>query len=89
MCYISVKTSIYVVVYLTHHLCVVEKGLWEVLTITGEEEEDDAGNAAEVVIVIYGEKGKSAQLPLVNDQENYKPGQTDRFQVRMQYGSNT
>ena len=60
---------------------VAEKGLWMVKTTTSQKKNSE--HSSDVVMVIYGDKGKSEELPLVNEQPHpkYQPGQTDEFQV--------
>ena len=53
--------------------------------ITGETEGDDPFKPpAKVVMVVYGDKGKTEELPLMSDIDNpYQAGDTDDFEVSM------
>ncbi|ELT98105.1 hypothetical protein CAPTEDRAFT_225952 [Capitella teleta] len=58
-----------------------EEGIWTVQVTTSKAK--DAGHSAQVVMVIYGTKGKSAEFVLDNGQKNYQKGETDKFEVKI------
>ena len=59
---------------------IVSGNPWTVTVTTVKHK--NASPGAQVVMVIYGDKGKSEDIPLGDDvKKNFKPGETDTFNV--------
>uniref|UniRef100_H2ZAW6 PLAT domain-containing protein n=1 Tax=Ciona savignyi TaxID=51511 RepID=H2ZAW6_CIOSA len=56
---------------------VVQKSAWNCLIWTSDVR--NAGTDANVFIQVYGENGKSDELPLDNETDNFETGQKDKF----------
>ena len=55
---------------------------WKVLLTTVKQK--NASPGSQVVIVLYGDKGRSDELPLGDDPKNcYKPGETEEYEVML------
>lgn len=56
-----------------------QKGLWDVKVHTSQVKNPDV--TAKLIVVIYGDKGRSAEIPLNESPIKLKRGQTEQFQV--------
>lgn len=69
--------------YFTNYRFVIVCGLeipYEVVVYTGDVR--GAGTDANVMLVLYGEKGKSEEFSLRNKSDNFERNQVDKFKVR-------
>ena len=69
---------------------VTAKSEWKAHVTTGSEEK--ASTQAKVMITVYGEKGKSAELPLEGSKDegadkvvHFESGKTDEFSVSIRH----
>uniref|UniRef100_H2ZAW7 PLAT domain-containing protein n=1 Tax=Ciona savignyi TaxID=51511 RepID=H2ZAW7_CIOSA len=60
---------------------VVQKSAWNCLIWTSDVR--NAGTDANVFIQVYGENGKSDELPLDNETDNFETGQKDKFKINL------
>ena len=66
----------------------ISAGVWNVTTVTGEHGSN--GTITNAALVLCGEHGETAALPLeFKTKEKVKPKSVDHFEVRKGYAKNT